>query len=163
MPVIEVITSIAAPVERAFDLARCIALHERSMARHRESAVGDGPGGLIGEGESVTWAARHFGVRQRLTARITGYDRPRWFRDSMVSGAFARFDHDHYFEPSGTGTLMVDRFDYRAPLGALGMLADAIVLKRYMRRLLEERNAVVRRVAESEEWRGYLPGDAEQG
>jgi len=81
----------------------------------------------------------------------------------MVSGAFDRFDHDHYFEPSGAGTLMTDRFDYRAPLGALGAAADALFLKRYMRRLLEERNAVVRRVAESEEWRRYLPDDAGPG
>ena len=54
-------------------------------------------------GEEVTWSAKHFGVRQRLTSRITAFERPRRFRDSLVRGAFARFDHDHIFEPTETG------------------------------------------------------------
>ncbi len=61
-----------------------------------------------------------------------------------MSGAFERFDHDHYFEPSEEGTLMTDRVEYRAPLGPLGAAADVLFLKRYMRRRLEERNTVVR-------------------
>jgi hypothetical protein len=39
-------------------------------------------------------------------------------------------------------------FDYVAPLGVLGKLADRLFLERYMRRLLEERNAVIKRMAE---------------
>ena len=38
---------------------------------------------------------------------------------------------------------------YTSPLGLLGDLADVLFLERYMRRLLEERNAVIRRMAES--------------
>lgn len=54
--------------------------------------------GLLGLGDQVTWSARHFGWRWQLTSRINAYDRPRHFRDSMVWGAFKRFDHDHEFE-----------------------------------------------------------------
>jgi hypothetical protein len=36
-------------------------------------------------------------------------------------------------------------------------------LTRYMRRLLAERNAVLKRVAESEEWRAYLATDVRAG
>jgi hypothetical protein len=43
---------------------------------------------------------------------------------------------------------MTDVFDYVAPLGVLGKLADRLFLERYMRRLLEERNAVIKRMAE---------------
>ena len=48
--------------------------------------------GVIGLGDSVTWRARHFGVWQRLTSKITALERPRHFRDTMTSGAFARFE-----------------------------------------------------------------------
>ena len=156
MPTIEILTRIAAPPERCFDLSRSIDLHQHSLAASGERAVGGVTTGLIGLGEQVTWEARHFGVRQRLTSRITAFDRPRHFRDAMVAGAFARFDHDHWFTPDGGGTLVRDVFDYTAPLGLLGRVADALFLTRYMRALLAERNAVIKRVAESEDWRRYL-------
>ena len=157
MPIIELITRIAAPPERCFDLSRSIDLHQASLAGSGERAVAGVTSGLIGMGESVTWEARHLGVRQRLTSRITAFDRPHHFRDSMVAGAFARFDHDHWFTPDDAGgTVVRDVFDFAAPLGVLGRIAEAAFLTRYMRRLLADRNAVVRRVAESDEWRRYL-------
>jgi ligand-binding SRPBCC domain-containing protein len=164
VPTIELITRIAAPVERCFDLSRSIDLHQDSLAASGERAVAGVTSGLIGLGESVTWEARHLGVRQRLTSRITAFDRPRHFRDAMVAGAFARFDHDHWFEDDGAGgTVVRDVFDFAAPLGVLGRVAEAAFLTRYMRRLLGERNAVVKRVAESDAWRRYLAPDARAG
>ena len=74
---------------------------------------------------------------------------PVHFRDSMVSGAFAGFVHDHHFEEIPGGTRMTDVFDYTAPLGWLGVLADVLFLERYLRRLLEERNEVIRSLAEN--------------
>ena len=103
-------------------------------------------------GEEVTWRARHFGVWQELTSRITAFDRPRHFRDSMVRGAFRRFDHDHYFDAEGAGTRMRDVFDYAAPLGPLGRLVERLLLTRYMRRVLEERGRELKTVAESGAW-----------
>jgi len=90
------------------------------------------------------------GVRQTLTSRITAFDRPQHFRDSMVRGAFRRFDHDHFFAACGDATEMRDVFDFESPLGPLGRLVDTLVLERYLRRFLETRNAEIKRVAESE-------------
>ena len=91
-----------------------------------------------------------------MTSRITAFERPHRFRDSMVRGAFARFDHDHCFAVDADGTIMRDRFDFTSPLGPLGRLADALVLTRYMRRFLVERNRVLRAIAESDRWREFL-------
>ncbi|HEX6806485.1 MAG TPA: SRPBCC family protein [Gemmatimonadaceae bacterium] len=157
MATIELITHITAPLDRCFDLSRSIELHQRSLDSSGERAVAGVTAGLIGLGETVTWEARHFGVRQRLTTRITAFDRPRHFRDSMVAGAFRRFDHDHWFDPAdGGGTLVRDVFDFDAPLALLGRIAEKTFLTRYMRRLLTDRNAVIQRAAESEAWREYL-------
>jgi ligand-binding SRPBCC domain-containing protein len=157
VPTIVLTTRIAAPPERCFDLARSVDLHRASLGASGERAVAGVVSGLIGAGEQVTWEATHFGVRQRLTSRITAFDRPWHLRDSMLSGAFRRFDHDRWFEPDGGGTLVRERFDFEAPLGILGRLAERLFLTRYMTRLLTERNAVVKAVAESEDWRAYLP------
>jgi ligand-binding SRPBCC domain-containing protein len=152
-------TRIHAPPERVFDLARSIDLHSRSLDWTQEVPVAGRMSGLIGLDETVTWRARHLGVRQHLTSRISAYDRPRYFQDVMVKGAFAWMEHDHWFDPTSQGgTVLRDAFRFAAPLGVLGRMADALVLRRYMTRFLQRRNAVIKRVAESREWREFLPG-----
>lgn len=148
---------IAAPPGRVFDLSRSIDLHQRSTGNTRETAVAGRTSGLIGLGETVTWRARHLGVTQHLTSRIAGYDRPRWFRDEMVRGAFAWMVHDHWFDPAEGGTVLRDTFRFAAPLGPLGRIAEAVLLRRYMTRFLDARNAEIKRVAESDGWRRFVP------
>jgi ligand-binding SRPBCC domain-containing protein len=153
---IELRTFIAAPPERVFDLSRSIDLHRLSMARSREEAVAGRTSGLIGLGETVTWRARHLGVRQRLTIRISGYERPRWFRDELVRGAFATMVHDHHFQPVDGGTEMRDVFRFSAPAGPLGRMIERLLLQRYMTRLLKHRNAAIKATAEGSEWHKLL-------
>jgi ligand-binding SRPBCC domain-containing protein len=150
MPSFEIVTLIRAPQERVFDLARSVEAHAQSQAKHHEKVVGGRMTGLLELGESVTWEAVHFGVRQRLTSRIVSMTRPEHFRDSMISGAFARFDHDHFFETREGKTIMRDVFDYSAPLGVLGAIASVCVLNRYMYELINERAACLQRILEAE-------------
>jgi len=118
MPVIRVVTDIAALRTVCFDLARSVDAHIESTRDTGERAVAGVTSGLLGLGDEVTWRARHFGISQELTSRITAFERPLHFRDVMVRGAFRRFVHDHHFEMLHTGTRMVDVVDYSAPLGA---------------------------------------------
>jgi ligand-binding SRPBCC domain-containing protein len=149
MPVIVLRTRVAAPPSRCFDLARDVELHQRSTADSRERAVAGVTSGLLGPGDEVTWEATHFGVRQRLSSRITEFDPPRRFVDEMVRGAFRRFRHEHQFLAVEGGTEMVDIFDYTSPLGPLGRLANRLFLRQYMSRLLRDRNAYLKQVAEA--------------
>ena len=159
MSVIRLTTIIHAPIERCFDLSRSVDLHVASTGSSGERAVAGVTRALLGSGEPVTWSAKHFGVRQRLTSRITAFERPRYFQDSMVRGAFKKLVHDHRFESKDGVTVMTDAFDFEAPLGWLGALIERLLLRRYMTRLLEERNRVVKETAESEHWRDFLrPG-----
>lgn len=148
MPLVLVETLIRAPRELCFDLARDVAVHLQSTAQTKERAVAGVTSGLLGLGDTVTWEAVHFGVRQRLTARITLLEPPRVFVDEMVSGAFRSFRHVHRFEEHDGVTAMRDELAFESPLGVLGRLADRMVLERYMRRLLERRGDVIREVAE---------------
>jgi ligand-binding SRPBCC domain-containing protein len=145
---IELELFVEAPIERVFDLARDVDAHMASTPGTEERAVSGKTRGLLALGDEVTWEARHFGVLQRLTSRITAFDRPLHFRDSMVKGAFRRFDHDHFFEAEGSGTRCRDLFDFDAPLGPLGWLAERLVLERYMRRFLATRMRVLKDMAE---------------
>jgi ligand-binding SRPBCC domain-containing protein len=160
------VTLIHAQLERCFDLARSVEVHLAGNIHWGEQAAAEAgvTSGVLGSGQRVTWRARHFGVRQRLTSEITAMDRPWYFQDTMLRGAFRRMRHDHYFRRISEGeTEMRDIFCFEAPFGVLGRAAEALVLRRYMRRLLRERNAAIREIAESDEWRRYLPDDPEQG
>ncbi len=156
MPLIELSTLIRAPRKRVFDLARSIDAHQDSTAETEERAVAGVTRGLIGMGGEVTWEARHFGVWQKLTVRITVFDRPKHFQDAMISGAFKSMVHDHEFAEHSTGTLMRDRFEFQSPLGILGRMVDWFFLESYLRRLLVRRNEVLKQLAESSKWRRYL-------
>ncbi len=148
VPTFEVITLVRASSERCFDSSRDIDLHQESMAASGERAIAGRTSGLIGKGEEVTWRARHFGVVHEHQARITEYNRPVHFRDVMVRGRFKRFEHDHFFEHAAGITTMRDVVTFESPLGPLGRLVDAMVLSRYLEKLIRHRSQVVKLAAE---------------
>lgn len=146
-------TFIKAPLERVFDLARSIDLHKLSTAETNEEAVAGKTAGLIELGETVTWRARHLGVYQKLSVQITEYDRPHYFKDEMLQGAFSYVRHLHRFEIQGGYTLMSDVFEFGSPFGLLGRLFDMFFLQGYMTRFLMKRNEMIKSIAEGEGWR----------
>ena len=156
MAVIELTTVIDAPMARVFDLARSIDLHTNSTSKTGERAVAGVTSGLIGAGDQVTWRARHFGVWQSLTVEVEIFDPPTHFSDRMIRGAFHRMEHHHYFAAAAGGTAMRDVFEFQWPLGLLGRTVDALILTRYLRAFLIERNRVIKATAESDGWRNYL-------
>ncbi len=156
MPIINVTTEINASIEICFDLSRSIDLHKHSMEHTKEEAISGRTSGLINMNESVTWQAKHFGITQYLTSKITNYNRPFIFRDDQTRGVFNYFKHDHIFEQVEGKVLMTDVFDYQSPFGILGKIADALFLKKYMTNLLTQRNKVIKEFAESDKWKEVL-------
>jgi ligand-binding SRPBCC domain-containing protein len=149
-------TIIRAPVERCFDLSRSIDLHLASTNGSNEKAVAGRLKGLISEGETVTWEATHFFVRQLLTTKITSMQRPFRFYDVMQKGAFKSMEHEHLFHDHNGSTLMKDIFIYETPYGLFGRLFNKLVLRRYMKALLKERNQTIKSVAESDRWKKFV-------
>ncbi len=140
-------TFIAAPVEVCFDL--CLNVNAHEQAGHGRAVAGVTQGQMRLD-DMVTWEATHFFVRQHLTSKIVAYARPSLFIDEMQRGAFKRWRHAHHFVAQPHGTLMIDDVDFSAPLGVLGWLANALVLKRYMTRFLINHNEHFKRMAEAQ-------------
>jgi ligand-binding SRPBCC domain-containing protein len=141
-------TQTDAPPATVFDLARDIDSHVRSQTYANERAVAGVTSGLIGLGESVTWRATHFRIPFKMTSHIVEFDSPRRFVDEQIRGPFKRIRHEHVFEPSSGGTLMVDHVSFDAPLWFIGALVDRVILRRYMQRLIEDRAQVIKAEAE---------------
>lgn len=150
MPTIRLETVIAAPPERCFDLSLSVDLHQHSVAHTHERPIAGVTTGIMRLGDTVTWEAVHFGIKQHLTSKITAYDRPHFFIDEMIRGIFQEMKHHHAFIPKPSGTLMIDTFTFRAPLGILGRVIEALILTRYMQGLLLTRNRYLKHVAEAE-------------
>lgn len=158
MPRIQLETKInCTDIRRVFDLCRSIDLHIASMKHTNEKAIAGTASGLIGLGETVTWRAKHFGFYQTLTSKITDVESPTFFADEQEKGIFHSFRHEHYLSQENDEVIIKDIFEYKSPLGWLGKLADFLFLKRYMTNLLEERNRVIKKYAESDLWREVLP------
>lgn len=149
MPILKFETIIEAPIGICFDVARNIDVHKLSTGDTNEEAIGGVTSGLIGFGEEVTWQATHFGIRQKLTSKITAFHFPYYFRDEMKDGPFKSLKHDHRFEEKDGFTLMRDHFEFESPLGVAGRIFNHLVLNKYLSSLIAHRNEILKAHAQS--------------
>lgn len=159
MPKIELITEINSTLEICFDLSRSINLHKISTAQTNEQAIEGRTSGLINLNETVTWQATHFGVKQKLTSKITAFERPNYFTDEQVKGIFKSIVHEHKFVKVGNMVIMKDIFEFHSPFGLLGKLFNLLALTNYLKRLLINRNQIIKEFAETEKWKEVLVGE----
>ena len=160
MQTVRLETRIAAPATRSFLLSLNIDLQMDVTARTRERAIAGVTGGLIGPDECVTWEGRYLGLLVHHTSKIVAYEPPTFFCDAMMKGIFKSYRHEHHFVESTDGTIMLDVLEFAAPFEWLGRIAEKVVLRKYLEAFLIERNAMIKRVAESDQWQKYLAEDA---
>ena len=143
-------TKIRAPIELCFDLARDTNAHRQSAAFSSERVIPPGrTEGLLELGDLVAFEGRHFGIKQRFVARITGFDRPHRFDDEMVEGSFKWLRHCHEFSFSNGVTTMRDTLEWQPPLGLIGQVADIIFLRRHMRWFVSTKQNALKVLAEA--------------
>lgn len=156
MPTIHLTIFIEAPIERVFDLSRSIDLHSVSMQSSNEKAIDGIMTGLINKDETVTWQAHHLFKKRTHKSIISQLTFPTYFQDEMLEGDFKSMRHEHHFKPVANGTIMIDIIHFESPYGRVGKLANAIFLTRYLKKLIETRNLVIKQYAESNKWKSIL-------
>lgn len=130
------------------------ALRHAATAENALAAAGvraratTGPGELLVPGDELTWRARIAGVPVPLTTRVLRADAG-GLSSVLVRGPLPELVHDCALTPVGPCTRVTDALFWRSPLGGLGRLADALVVRRFARRVLRARVAIVRDLAES--------------
>lgn len=148
MTVIEIETEIEADINKCFDLTRDIDIHKLSAEKTNEKAIAGRTSGYCELGDKITWEAKHFGIRQRLSVEITKFNKPYFFEDKMTKGAFKSMRHEHHFKEISGRTVMTDKFEYQVPFGPIGQIFDKIILKSYMTKFLITRNRMIKKIAE---------------
>jgi ligand-binding SRPBCC domain-containing protein len=148
---------VHAPIERCFMLSTSLAIVERELKMH---PVRGRTSGLVTGGDTVRWKGLQLGLPQMHESLIEAFQPPTFFRDRMIAGRFASFEHDHKFVDQGDGTVLLwDELRFTMPFGRLGDLVGRWVLAPHIRGLMRRRFALLKRIAESREWRDYLPKD----
>jgi ligand-binding SRPBCC domain-containing protein len=95
-------------------------------------------------GARLEYRLRLHGLPLRWLTRIEVWEPPLRFVDVQLRGPYRLWHHTHTFEPDGDGTLMRDRVRYALPLGPVGELAHAALVRRDLERIFAFRHAVVR-------------------
>jgi ligand-binding SRPBCC domain-containing protein len=100
-------------------------------------------------GALIEYRLRLHGLRIAWLTRIEEWVPGVRFVDAQLSGPYALWHHTHEFAPDGDGgTLMRDVVRYALPLGPLGELAHALVVRQDLARIFDFREAeVARRLA----------------
>ncbi len=145
-------------MELCFKLAVSIDLQ---MAATGQKAIDGVTSGLIGPGETVTWEGRGL-IGKSIHKNLIEVWRPcTYFREIMVEGPFAAFEHDHHFAPMNDGTRIRSEIRFTSSKGMLGRISEKFFLRKRIAKLLKQQNTLLKRVAESDEWHEYLDGQSE--
>jgi ligand-binding SRPBCC domain-containing protein len=144
---------INAPIERCFLLSTHIELVEQTL----EMRPLEGQSGMVVSGDRLVWVGWKFGMPQMHESLITRYELPAFFQDTMLRGRFKKFQHDHFFVEIDGYTLLTDKLRFSMPLGLPGKVFGKYFILPYLAKLLRRRLELLKRVAENEEWRDYLP------
>ena len=145
---------INAPIDRCFLLATSIELVSLSLNMslfEREAK------GLVKPDDRLLWHGWKFGFPQMHETEITAYERPHYFQDMMRRGRFKRYQHEHSFSEIDGHTLLHDKIRFILPMGWVGDIVAKNVMVPYIARLLHSHLHLLKRIAETEEWRRYLP------
>ncbi len=150
---------VNAPLERCFLLSTSIDLVRRTLQMR---PVEGKTSGLIEDGDQLLWRGWKFGIPAMHETLITGYKRPTFFQDTMGRGYFRHFQHDHHFHFIDGHTIMWDIVRFSLPLGKPGHLVGKQVVVPHVLNLMSSRFAMIKRLAESDDWQQYIPSDADR-
>lgn len=80
------------------------------------------------------------GITTRWVTEISHVQEGEYFVDEQRFGPYAFWHHKHIIHPSPEGVLMEDIVDYKLPLGPLGKLAHALLVRKQLKRIFDYRS-----------------------
>ena len=100
----------------------------------------------MGAGTRIEYRLRLHAIPLRWVSRIEEWERDRAFVDRQLRGPYRLWHHRHEFEARDGATLVRDRVRYALPLGPLGRIAHAALVRRDLDRIFDHRHAAVARL-----------------
>jgi ligand-binding SRPBCC domain-containing protein len=89
------------------------------------------------------------GLKLSWTTEITFVKDKEYFIDEQRFGPYALWHHKHFFEPTENGVKMTDVVHYALPLGFIGRIMNALVVKNKLKEIFNYRVVVVNQIFNS--------------
>ncbi len=156
MPKIHITTFINAPIDRVFNLSRCLALSKMALKGGNEQLLSSSAANMVAAGETITLRAKHMGKTREITARVTDFTLPDGYTEEQIKGNLKSFRHEYHFKKVDNGTIMIDLVEFEGPRDLAGSLAGKFFLKSYFEKNVKKKNDLIRQYAESEKWKAVL-------
>lgn len=85
-----------------------------------------------------------FGIGMNWVTEITHiHPRKQYFIDEQRFGPYAMWHHEHHFEEIEGGIRMTDRLTYAIPYGAIGKLANRVLVRKEIDRIFTYREKAI--------------------
>jgi ligand-binding SRPBCC domain-containing protein len=84
-----------------------------------------------------------FGIPMNWLTEITHVKELDYFVDEQRSGPYTMWHHQHKIEKIESGVLMTDIVHYIPPMGFIGSIANAIVIKNQLKQIFDYRTTAV--------------------
>jgi ligand-binding SRPBCC domain-containing protein len=136
---------VHAPLEQVFEFfSRARNLEELTPPWLRFSILTPEPI-TMHQGTLIEYRLRVRRVPLRWVSRIEQWEPGRRFVDRQIRGPYRLWCHTHEFAEHPRGTLIRDSVEYELPMGPLGSLAHATVVRRDLERVFDYRRRQVER------------------
>ena len=89
------------------------------------------------------------GIKLTWVTEITIVEENRYFIDVQRFGPYTLWHHKHFFEPVENGVLMTDLVHYALPLGFIGRMLNALVVKNKLKEIFEYRAEKIKKIFNS--------------
>ena len=90
------------------------------------------------------------GIPVYWMTEITQVKDKEYFIDEQRFGPYALWHHKHFFEPTENGVKMTDVVHYALPLGIIGQMMNALVVKNKLKEIFEYRVKAVNEIFNSQ-------------
>jgi ligand-binding SRPBCC domain-containing protein len=95
-------------------------------------------------GARVKVSGGAWGIPLTVESEVTAFEPPHLFTDEQRQGPLGKWVHTHRFEEISGGTRVLDRIEYAAPTGVLGMLVTEAMIATELKWVFEHRERKIR-------------------
>ncbi|MBS1716319.1 MAG: SRPBCC family protein [Armatimonadetes bacterium] len=151
MAKVELLTTIKAPEQRVFDLARNTDFIKETVGDEVKSGA---PKGGLTAGAEVVYK-KYIGGGE-VTMQTVAFESPLYFAESMTKGGFKRLVYERRFAEEDGNTTMRDSITYEFARGPFGIPAGSPFVGGRFKSAMKARAAAIKKAAESDQYRKYL-------
>jgi ligand-binding SRPBCC domain-containing protein len=140
--------AVRAPIDRCFALSTHLAVVE--MVLDMRPVAGRMTGSVVG-GDTVRGRGWKWGLPHEHESLIDMWVPPVFFRDRMLAGRFAKFEHERNFTARWDGTVLLHaKLRFSLPWGLVGEMVGRMLVLPHIRGL-RRRFTLIKQMAEGEE------------